>query len=248
MILGDTCTRSGGFCAVKTGRPSAVDWTEPKRTALMVAQIPHSHIVITSVDRDELPDNGCRIWKSTITEVRKRSPDKTIEVLTPDFKGNEAQINFVLDAGPHVFAHNIETVARLHKKVRPQAKYERSLTVLATAKKHRFAPIVKSNIMLGFGESEGEVIDTIRDLYDAGVDILTITQYLQPTAQHLPVVKYYAPREFELLKSKAETIGIPVVVAGSLVRTSYRAGEAYTLARRRLKELYVEPIRTYRTS
>lgn len=234
MILGDTCTRSCGFCSVKTGRPNAVDQGEPKRTALAVAQIPHTHIVITSVDRDELPDNGSLIWRATIEQIRKRAPDKTIEVLTPDFKGNDGQIRFVLDAEPDVFAHNIETVARLHSKVRPQAKYDRSLRVLSVARAHWLKPVVKSNIMLGFGESEGEVLDTVRDLRDAGVSILTITQYLQPTPCHLPVVKYYSPDEFAQLKQKAEAIGIPVVVAGPLVRTSYRAGEAYKLIKQHL--------------
>ena len=248
MILWDTCTSSSGFCSVKTGRPPPLDWSEPSRTARAVAHIPHSHIVITSVDRDELSDNGSFIWRATIAEIKKLSPEKTIEVLTPDFKGNETHIRFVLDAEPDVFAHNIETVRRLHHRVRPQAKYERSLAVLALARKHWLDPIVKSNIMLGFGESEGEVLDTVRDLRDAGVDILTITQYLQPTRGHLPVVRYYSPDEFVRFKKAVEAIGIPVVVAGPLVRTSYRAGEAYAQMKRLLKERVPEPARTDRTS
>lgn len=230
MILGDTCTRSCGFCAVKTGRPAAVDQDEPMRTAYAVAKIPHTHIVITSVDRDELPDGGAQIWQATISAIKKLAPEKTIEVLTPDFKGNEEHIRSVLDARPNVFAHNIETVGRLHRVVRPQAKYDRSLYVLRTARAHHPSLIVKSNIMLGFGESEGEILDTVQHLCDAGVDILTITQYLQPTRNHLPVVRYYAPDEFAALKAKAQAIGIPIVVAGPLVRTSYRAGEAYAQA------------------
>jgi lipoyl synthase len=239
MILGDTCTRRCPFCNVKTiqkGQRLPIDWNEPERTAKRVSKIPHSHLVLTSVDRDELPDCGASLWAETIRLTKLYSPEKTVEALFPDFKGREDCLETVLGAHPEVFAHNLETVRRLHPKVRPQAKYDRSLQVLAYAHMHKTRPIVKSNIMLGHGETEVEVLKTIHDLKRVGVDILTITQYLRPSKNHLPVIRFRTPEEFEELGRKAEEIGIPVVISSPMARTSYNAGEAYALAKEKLKE------------
>ena len=235
MILGDTCTRGCGFCAVKTGRPPLLDRDEPLRVAEAIRRIPHSHIVLTSVNRDELQDGGSAIWAETVRAVRAASPEKTIEVLVPDFKGSREDINRVLDAEVDVFGHNIETIERLHAKVRPQSTYKRSLAVLEQAKSHPSHPFIKSNIMVGHGESKPEVIKTMEDLRVAGVEIITLTQYLRPTLKHLPVIKYYTPEEFAELESIGYGIGLPVVVSGPLVRTSYHAGAAY----KKMKDCYV---------
>lgn len=224
MILGDTCTRSCGFCAVKTGKPKITDWQEPERVGKAVAQLGLRHIVITSVDRDDLPDGGSEIFARTIELVKKQNPGLVLEVLIPDFKGDLKSLKRVFDAGPDILNHNLETVPRLQKTVRPQANYERSLLVLAEAKKHGLQN--KSGIMLGLGESWEEVVATLKDLREkTGCDVLTLGQYLAPSAQHLPVARYYTPQEFEELGRIAKNLGFPHVASGPFVRSSYFAEE-----------------------
>jgi len=241
MILGDTCTRSCGFCAVKTGKGGEIDWNEPERVANAVRELVLNnayinHIVITSVNRDNKNHESAIVFAETIRKVREYSPQVSIEVLIPDFKGDIKALKEVLDARPDVLNHNIETVPRLyylpqetpsgHKRaVRPQAKYEWSLRVLEESKKlgHE-GMLIKSGIMVGLGEEIEEVIETLWDLKMVGCDIVTIGQYLQPSKDHLPVTKYYHPLEFESLKKYGEKIiGIPHIEAGPLVRSSYHA-------------------------
>lgn len=226
MILGDTCTRSCGFCAVKTGRPNgALDWDEPRRVAEAVEHLRLKYAVITSVNRDERDDGGAPIFAATIREIRARSPDCSVEVLIPDFKGNGDALACVLDARPNVLNHNMETVARCYPWVRPQAKYERSLELLARCKRsHPHIP-TKSGFMLGVGEELPEVEQLMCDLRQAACDILTIGQYLRPSLKHLAVSRYYEPRVFEELKIFGESIGFKHVEAGPLVRSSYHARE-----------------------
>ena len=221
MILGDTCTRSCGFCAVKTGRPGFVDNDEPRRVGEAVALMNLRHAVITSVNRDELFDGGARIFAETIHEIRARIPDCRIEVLIPDFQGSEEALSIVLNAQPDILNHNTETVPRLYKTVRPQAQYARSLEVLERAKLLGFA--TKSGLMLGLGETTEEVIDTMSDLRAVECDILTLGQYLQPTKEHLPIDRYVHPDEFALLKKKGMDMGFRHVESGPLVRSSYHA-------------------------
>jgi lipoic acid synthetase len=225
MILGDTCTRSCRFCAVKTGRPPTYDVTEPMRVAESVKQMRIKHVVITSVKRDELKDGGSVIWAATIRTVRKVNPEITIEVLTPDFKGIREQLHRVLEAGPDVYSHNLETVPSLYRKVRPQAKYHRSLQVLKWAKE--WGAITKTGIMLGLGEPKDEICELMKDAVAAGVDIFNMGQYLQPTNQHLPVERYVSPDEFEELKRIGLEMGFRYVEAGPLVRSSYHAETQY---------------------
>jgi lipoic acid synthetase len=225
MILGDTCTRSCRFCAVKIGRPVDLDKDEPIRVAQSVQEMGLSHVVITSVNRDELPDGGAEIWANTIHKVREINPPTVIEVLTPDFKGIESQLNIVFNAKPDVYAHNLETVPSLYKKVRPQAKYSRSLSVLNKAKS--FGLITKTGIMVGLGESLAEIIQLMRDAVEMGVDIFTVGQYLQPSKFHLPVNKYLKPAEFDHIKEIGLKNGFKYVEAGPLVRSSYHAEEQY---------------------
>lgn len=225
MILGDTCTRSCGFCAVKTGRPTEYDLNEPLRIAESVKRMKLKHVVITSVNRDELPDGGSEIWAATIYETRKLNPQTRIEVLVPDFKGIPEQLQRVFLAQPDVFGHNLETVSRLYKQVRPQAKYQRSLSVLLQAKK--IGLITKTGIMVGLGETIPEVIDLMKDAIQVGVDIFTVGQYLQPTSHHLPVDRYYHPTEFVKLKQTGLALGFKQVEAGPLVRSSYHADEQF---------------------
>jgi len=222
MILGHVCTRSCGFCDVLTGRPAAVDHGEPARVADAVRIMGLDHVVLTSVDRDDLPDGGAAIWAETIRRVRTVNPNITIEVLVPDFKGVTQDVDTVLDAGPEVFAHNIETVRRLQKPVRPQASYACSLSVLRHAKSR--GSLTKSGIMAGLGETEAEIQDALTDLAGAEVDIVTIGQYLQPSSKHLPVDRWVLPEEFTRLKAYGESKGIRHVESGPLVRSSYRAG------------------------
>ena len=222
MILGHVCTRSCGFCDVLTGRPEAVDHGEPARVADAVRIMGLDHVVITSVDRDELPDGGASIWAETIRQVRSINPGTSVEVLVPDFKGVREDIDTVLDAGPDVFAHNIETVRRLQRPVRPQASYGCSLSVLRHSKSRGF--LTKSGIMAGLGETEAEIRDALKDLAAAGADIVTIGQYLQPSTRHLPVDRWVEPAEFARLKEFGESIGIRHVESGPLVRSSYKAG------------------------
>ena len=221
MILGNICTRSCGFCAVATGRPLPVDWDEPEKVAESVRLMEVKHCVITSVDRDELPDGGSLVWVETVKAVRRKSPGTTMETLIPDFKGIKEQVQRIIDVAPEIVSHNIETVRRLTKEVRIQAKYDRSLAVLKQLKEGGMR--TKSGIMLGLGETEEEVIQTMDDLRSVGVDIMTIGQYLQPTSKHLPVKEFITPKQFEKYKQIGLAKGFRFVESSPLVRSSYRA-------------------------
>lgn len=229
MILGDTCTRSCGFCAVKTGRPLQTDFEEPSRVAEAVSKLHLKHVVITSVDRDDLPDGGSEIFAQTIEKVRASDPNLIVEVLIPDFKGDAKSLQRVFKAGPHILNHNLETVERLQKRVRPQAGYARSLYVLEQAKKEGLTN--KSGIMLGLGENWDEIVQTLKDLREkSDCDLLTIGQYLAPTKEHLPIEKYYTPQEFEEIGSVANSLGFKHVASGPFVRSSYHAENQYQKA------------------
>jgi len=221
MILGNICTRSCGFCNVKTGRPLPVDMQEPYKVAESVKLMGIKHAVITSVDRDELKDGGSSIWAETIRQIRKQNPSTTMETLIPDFKGKKEDIQRIIDAAPEVVSHNIETVRRLTKRVRIQAKYERSLDTLNIL--HKGGMRTKSGIMLGLGETEEEVIESMHDLRKVGVSVLTLGQYLQPTTKHLPVVEFIHPDKFARLKQIGLELGFKYVESGPLVRSSYHA-------------------------
>lgn len=221
MILGNTCTRSCGFCAVATGRPEPVDWDEPQRVAEAIHLMKVKHAVITSVDRDELADGGSTIWHNTIRAVKLLNPDTTLETLIPDFKGKKDDIQRVMDARPEVVSHNIETVERLTRQVRIQAKYWRSMEVIRTLKAGGMR--TKSGIMLGLGEQKEEVIQTLRDLRDNGCDVVTIGQYLQPTPKHLPVNRFVHPDEFAEYRELGYELGLDYVESGPLVRSSYHS-------------------------
>lgn len=241
MILGDTCTRSCGFCHVKTGKGPELDWEEPKRVAQAVKSLTQnnaniSHVVITSVNRDDKNYDSAKIFAQTITTVREYNPDVNVEVLIPDFKGDSDALKLILDARPEILNHNIETVPRLYRlqqttqsgrkrSVRPQANYAWSLKLLSDSKAHGHeSMLTKSGIMVGLSEEMDEIIQTLRDLKEVGCDIVTIGQYLQPTIDHLPVSKFYHPMEFDSLKAYGENIiGIPHIEAGPLVRSSYHA-------------------------
>jgi lipoic acid synthetase len=221
MILGDICTRSCGFCAVKTGKPVGLDIDEPRRVAQAVKLMGIKHAVITSVNRDDLKDGGAGIFAETIKKIRELVPECRVEVLIPDFKGNEKALDIVIEAKPDILNHNVETVPRLYKIVRPQAKYERSLKVLDYCKKHGL--VTKTGLMLGIGEKTEEIIDVMKDLRSIDVDILTLGQYLQPTKMHLPVDRFVQPEEFEMLKKIGLEMGFKYVESGPLVRSSYHA-------------------------
>jgi lipoic acid synthetase len=222
MILGDICTRSCGFCAVKTGRPMpGLDWDEPRRVADAVERMKLRHAVITSVNRDERKDGGAPIFAETIREIRRRVPSCRVEVLIPDFKGSEEALAIVLEAKPDILNHNLETVPRLYKTVRPQANYRQSLQVLERAKKKGF--VTKTGMMLGIGERTEEVLECMKDIRAAGCDILTLGQYLQPTKEHLPIDRYVHPDEFRMLKEEGSRMGFRHVESGPLVRSSYHA-------------------------
>ena len=223
MILGDTCTRSCGFCAVKTGRPGGVDADEPRRVGEAVAQMALGHAVVTSVNRDELPDGGAEIFADTIREIRRQSPATTVEVLIPDFVGRPESLDAVLAARPEILNHNVETVPRLYPRVRPQARYERSLEVLRRTKQRAPDLVCKSGIMVGLGETRDEVVATMRDIASQGTDILTVGQYLRPSPVHLPIERYWTPSEFDDLRDAGMTMGFRHVEAGPLVRSSYHA-------------------------
>src|SRR5712692_5992844 len=223
MILGDTCTRACGFCAVKTGRPLTLDLGEPVRVAEAIERMGLRHAVITSVNRDELEDGGAGIFAGTIRQVRKRSPECSIEVLIPDFMGSEAALAKVMRARPDILNHNIETVPRLYPQVRPKARYPRSLEVLQRAKRLDATVFTKSGIMLGLGEEREEVLQVFRDLRAHDVEILTVGQYLRPSLNHLPIVRYVTPEEFADLKREALSMGFRHVESGPLVRSSYHA-------------------------
>ena len=222
MILGNVCTRSCGFCGVKTGRPETVDWDEPERVARSVKLMDVKHCVLTSVDRDDLRDGGSIIWSETVKAVRRMSPETTMETLIPDFKGEEINIQRIVDVVPDIVSHNIETVRRLTRKVRIQAQYDRSIGVLKYLKDQGL-PRTKSGIMLGLGETEEEVIESMKDLRNANVDIITLGQYLQPTPKHLPVYEYINPEQFDKYKQIGQELGFKYVESGPLVRSSYHA-------------------------
>ncbi len=221
MILGDTCTRSCGFCAIKTGKPLALDPDEPRHVAEAVRAMGIRHAVVTSVNRDELPDGGATVFAETIRWIRKLNPGVTVEVLIPDFQGKAAALHIVIDARPDILNHNIETVPRLYKMVRPQARYHWSLFVLEEGK--RYGLRTKTGLMLGLGETPQEVLDVMQDLRDIEVDILTLGQYLQPTKNHLPIDRYVPPEEFQWYRTVGLEMGFQHIESGPLVRSSYHA-------------------------
>jgi lipoyl synthase len=225
MILGDTCTRSCGFCAIKVGRGLTVNPHEPADVAKVASDLGLKHIVVTSVARDDLPDQGSVQFAKTIEELHRQNPLCIVEVLTPDFKGDQQCIENVCKAKPEIYNHNIETVERLHTIVRPQAKYNRTLRVLEMVKEIDPAIYTKSGIMLGLGETKDEVVQTLRDLREVGVDAVTIGQYLRPTMRHLPVVEYIHPREFKEYETIGEELGFAFVASGPFIRSSYNAIE-----------------------
>jgi len=221
MILGDVCTRSCGFCHIATGRPGTLDTDEPRRVGQAVAQMKLQHAVITSVNRDELPDGGAGIWAETIRQIRLQAPGTNVEVLIPDFCGDWDALQKVLDERPEILNHNIESVPRLYPKVRPQAKYHRSLELLSIARQQGL--VTKTGMMLGLGEHEHEIEAVIDDLVAIGVEILTLGQYLQPSPKHLPVARWVHPDEFAEWKLRGERCGLRHVESGPLVRSSYHA-------------------------
>ena len=225
LILGDTCTRSCGFCNIKTGRPEVLDLMEPERVARAIQQMNLKHAVITSVNRDELPDGGAAVFARTIRRTRQLVPGISIEVLIPDFRGDETALKTVMDAQPEILNHNTETVPRLYLTVRPQADYRQTLEVLRRAKEMDPTALTKSGLMVGLGEEKDELLRVFEDLRAQGVDILTVGQYLRPSLRHLPVVRYYHPDEFAELKRIAMGMGFVHVEAGPLVRSSYHAHE-----------------------
>ena len=227
MILGNICTRSCGFCGVKTGRPSSVDWEEPEKVAKSISVMGIKHAVITSVDRDDLTDMGSIIWAETVKSIRRLNPGITLETLIPDFQGIHKHLDRIVEVMPEVISHNIETVKRLTREVRIQARYERSLGVLSYLKS-KGVNRTKSGIMLGFGEKKEEVVQTIKDLRKAKVDVVTIGQYLQPSKKHLPVKNFVDPTEFNFYKKFAEDLGFIHVESGPLVRSSYKAQKHIT--------------------
>ena len=232
MILGDTCTRACGFCAVKTGKPTWDDPNEPLRTALAVKKMHLKHVVITSVDRDDLKgDYGASIWAKTINEIHKIVPDCTVEVLTPDFRGNYIALEKVFMAEPEIFSHNLECVERISKAVRSQSNWQRSLDVLKASANYGLK--TKTGLMVGLGETYEEVTNTMKEAYYAGVSIFTIGQYLQPTSNHLKVQRYVSYEEFENYKKIGLNIGFEVVESGALVRSSYHADEQARLIGKR---------------
>jgi lipoic acid synthetase len=233
MILGDVCTRACGFCNVKTGLPSRVDPGEPRRVARAVAELGLGHVVITSVDRDDLPDGGAGQFARCIEELRALSPATTIEVLTPDFRRKPMALEAVAAARPDVFNHNLETVPRLYRRVRPGASYRHSLELLRRAKELAPATFTKSGIMLGLGETRAEVRAVMDDLRGSAVDFLTVGQYLRPSLQHLPVERYVPPAEFEEIRSEGETRGFLLVAASPLTRSSYHADADFERLRAR---------------
>lgn len=223
MILGDTCTRSCGFCNVKLGIPNELDLDEPNRVVQSVMELNLRHVVITSVNRDELKDGGATIFKECVRLIREQKPDCTVEILIPDFKGDEEAFKIIMQYPPDILNHNLETVPRLYHAVRPQAKYERSLNLIKWFKSKGLK--TKSGIMVGIGEKQNEVIELMKDLVDHGCDILTIGQYLQPTKMHLPVDRFVTPDEFKLYKEEGIKLGFKIVESAPLVRSSYHADQ-----------------------
>jgi lipoic acid synthetase len=233
LIMGDTCTRSCGFCAIKTGRPEALDVLEPDRVARSIREMGLTHAVITSVNRDELPDGGAAVFARCITRSRALSPGCSIEVLIPDFRGDRAALLAVMGARPDILNHNVETVMRLYRTVRPQALYRRSLDILRWAKESDPGGLTKTGIMVGLGETGDEIAALMRDLVAIDVDILTVGQYLRPSESHLPVHRYYHPDEFDAIREQGLAAGLRWVESGPLVRSSYRAERQVASLRRR---------------
>jgi lipoic acid synthetase len=227
MILGNICTRSCGFCGVKTGRPEDVDWDEPEKVARSIKIIGIKHAVVTSVDRDDLKDMGSIIWAETVKAIRRMNPETTLETLIPDFQGNTTNIDRIIAVKPEVVSHNMETVKRLTREVRIQAKYEKSLEVLKYLKDNGIKR-TKSGMMLGLGETQEEVIQTMKDLRGVGLDILTIGQYLQPSKKHLPVKEYITPEQFKKYEEIGLEMGFRHVESSALVRSSYKAQKHLT--------------------
>jgi lipoic acid synthetase len=225
LIGGSQCTRRCDFCQIDTGKPVAFDPDEPRRVAVSVRQMQLRYATVTGVARDDLPDEGAWLYAETIKQIHKKSPGTGVEILVPDFSGNALLLKKVFDARPEVFAHNVETVPRIFKEIRPAFSYERSLDVITQAR--NCGLVTKSNLILGMGETIDEISQAMRDLHDAGTDILTITQYLRPTPKHHPVSRWVKPQEFVELKNEAEAIGFLGVLSGPLVRSSYRAGRLW---------------------
>lgn len=240
LLMGDTCTRSCGFCDIKTGRPESLDWLEPERIARAVQAMDLRHAVITSVNRDERADGGAPIFAMVIRRIRELQPGCSVEVLIPDFKGSKEALKIVMDARPEILNHNVETVPRLFRKVQPQDRYEWAQATLVNAKILEPQVLTKSGIMLGLGESMQEVRAVMRDLRAWDVDILTIGQYLQPSKDHLPIERYYTPEEFEELRAYGLEIGFRWVESGPLVRSSYHAEQQVRALSAVHRELYDE--------
>ena len=230
MILGDVCTRNCAYCAVAHGTPAALDLEEPARLARAVQEMALRHVVITSVDRDDLPNGGAEIFAACISEIRSRLPDTSIEVLIPDFKGSDVALRIVVDAQPDILNHNLETIERLYRIARPGGRYSRALALLRHAKEMNPEGLTKSGIMCGLGEEWDELLVAMRDLRAQDVDILTLGQYLRPSAEHLPVARWYTPQEFAELKQHGLEMGFRHVEAGPLVRSSYHAWEQVVAA------------------
>ena len=236
MILGDTCTRACGFCAVNSGRPEGLDLLEPYRLAQTVQALGLDYVVITSVNRDDLPDGGASIFAACIRAIRRLRPSCEVEVLVPDFEGNADALATVLDAGPVVLNHNIESVPRLYPRVRPKARYDRSLALFRRAKELSPTTPVKSGLMLGLGETFDEVVTVLEDIRAAGVDLVTVGQYLRPSLKHLPVARYVRPEEFDAVRGAGERLGFSHIESGPFVRSSYHAGEQAHAARDESRE------------
>lgn len=231
MLLGNECTRACRFCAIPAGRPKVYDADEPKRVAAAAKAMRLQHVVLTSVARDDLPDGGSGIFAESIRAIRRELPEASIEVLTPDFQGDDAALAAVLEAGPDVFNHNLETVKRLQAAVRPQASYGRSLAVLKFAAEWPNPPAVKSGIMIGLGETDDELFEALGDLHGVGVRLLTLGQYLQPTRAHRPVDRYATPRDFDRYAERAREVGFTGIASGPMVRSSYKADDLLRSAR-----------------
>ena len=225
MILGDTCTRACGFCAVNSGRPAAIDWAEPARLAETVDRLGLDYVVITSVNRDDVADGGAQIFAACINLIRQRRPETSIEVLIPDFEGNWEALATVLNARPTVLNHNLETVERLYSRVRHRAGYARSLELLSRAAQHQPQIPTKTGFMLGLGETRAEVSELLGDIRAAGVDLLTVGQYLRPSKRHLPIERFVTPAEFDDIREEALALGFLHVESGPMVRSSYHADE-----------------------
>jgi len=237
LIMGDVCTRNCPYCAIAHGRPEELDEDEPRRVAEAIEQLRLNHCVITSVDRDDLPDGGAWIFAEMIQEIRTRRPECSIEVLTPDFRGNPEAIRTVIEARPEIFNHNMETVRRLHRMARPGGRYDRSLSVLHTARATDDGVLVKTGIMLGLGEEASDIDEFMDDALSAGVQILTLGQYLRPSPEHLPIARYVPPDEFDEWKVAGEARGFLHVESGPLVRSSYHAREQVVELRARAEAL-----------